>query len=59
MPIRVRSKPVAARDASPMRYDMSDLNLPDIDEDESFREIIKKLSVYVCHDLACLPMAPG
>ena len=46
MPIRVKSKkPAVERDASPMsiRYDYE---LPDIGHDDTFRQVVKKLSLY-------------
>lgn len=52
MPIRVKSrKPPGAdeppRSPSPMGYRFDSYGLPDIRDDDSFREMIKKLSVYV------------
>ncbi|KAG6366412.1 hypothetical protein INS49_000589 [Diaporthe citri] len=51
MPIRVKSrKPPGAdeppRSPSPMGYRLDSYGLPDIRDDDSFREMIKKLSVY-------------
>ncbi|KAF7543271.1 hypothetical protein G7046_g10031 [Stylonectria norvegica] len=47
MPIRVKSKPQPlARDASPMSIRYDDFELPDIGADDSFRQVVKKLSLY-------------
>ncbi|KAK8932246.1 hypothetical protein H634G_04725 [Metarhizium anisopliae BRIP 53293] len=45
MPIRLRMRPQPVRDLSPMsaRYDF---DMPDIAEDDSFRDVVKKLSLY-------------
>lgn len=52
MPIRVKSRKQPGADEpprspSPMGQRFDGYGLPDIREDESFRELIKKLSVYV------------
>ena len=46
MPIRVRSKAVPARDLSPVSARL-DFDLPDIAEDDTFRQVVRKLSLYV------------
>ncbi|KAJ6447170.1 Guanine nucleotide-binding protein negative regulator 1 [Purpureocillium lavendulum] len=45
MPIRVRSKAQPVRDASPVSARI-DFELPDIGEDDSFRQVVRKLSTY-------------
>ncbi|UNI13384.1 hypothetical protein JDV02_000132 [Purpureocillium takamizusanense] len=45
MPIRVRSKAQPVRDMSPVSARM-DFDLPDIAEDDSFRQVVRKLSTY-------------
>lgn len=52
MPIRVKSRKLPGADEpprspSPMGYRFDGYGLPDIRDDDSFREMIKKLSVYV------------
>ena len=49
-PLRVKSRPLSQADAvartpSPFRRNHGDDELPDIDDDDSFREVIKKLSM--------------
>ncbi|KAK4150598.1 hypothetical protein C8A00DRAFT_46056 [Chaetomidium leptoderma] len=60
MPIRVKSRPApgdaAMRTPSPMgRQAFSRAELPDIKDDDSFRELVKKLSVYIA-DVILLPV---
>lgn len=60
MPIRVKSRPAEAeaalRTPSPMgRQARFGVELPDIREDDSFRVLVKKLSVYVT-DVILLPV---
>lgn len=45
MPLRVRSRPGPVRDASPVSVNFDGCELPVIEIDDSFREVIKKLSV--------------
>ncbi|GJN76664.1 hypothetical protein PLIIFM63780_000150 [Purpureocillium lilacinum] len=45
MPIRVRSKAQPVRDMSPVSARM-DFDMPDIAEDDSFRNVVRKLSTY-------------
>jgi len=49
MPIRVKSKPSQSheRDLSPISWKHEYAELPDIAEDDSFRDVIKKLSLSV------------
>jgi hypothetical protein len=51
MPIRVKSKAAPGgggdREPSPMSYGPGYAEVPDIADDDSFREVIKKLSVLV------------
>ncbi|KAK1988817.1 ion transporter [Colletotrichum cereale] len=55
MPIRVRSKKLPKpRDLSPVSLHFDSLELPDIDTDDSFRNVVKKLSVYFV-DVIVLP----
>ncbi|KDN67250.1 putative ion transporter [Colletotrichum sublineola] len=55
MPIRVRSKKMPKpRDLSPVSLHFDSLELPDIDTDDSFRNVVKKLSVYFV-DVIVLP----
>lgn len=43
MPIRVRARAPSARDQSPVSVRL-DFDLPDIAEDDSFRQVVRKLS---------------
>ncbi|KJZ79162.1 hypothetical protein HIM_01313 [Hirsutella minnesotensis 3608] len=45
MPIRVRARPLATRDMSPVSVRF-DFELPEIEDGDSFREVATKLSVY-------------
>lgn len=58
MPLRVKSRPaqveVPLRTPSPGRFPLQGVQLPDITEDDSFREVVKKLSVYIA-DTILLP----
>lgn len=55
MPIRLRMRPQPVRDLSPMsaRYDF---DMPDIAEDDSFRDVVKKLSLLVLVFAAVIPL---
>lgn len=44
MPIRLRARPLAARDLSPVSVRAA-VDLLDIDDDDSFRQLASKLSV--------------
>ncbi|KAF4778897.1 ion transporter [Colletotrichum scovillei] len=55
MPIRVKSKKMPkSRDMSPVSMHFDTFELPDIDTDDTFREVVKKLSVYFT-DVIVLP----
>ncbi|XP_044724068.1 ion transport protein [Hirsutella rhossiliensis] len=45
MPIRLRAKPLATRDMSPVSVRL-EFDLPEIEDDDSFRQVATKLSVY-------------
>jgi len=47
MPMRVKSRPAAGavRDLSPVSLPWDGIDMPDISADDTFREVIKKLSV--------------
>jgi hypothetical protein len=47
MPLRVKTRPggAGARDASPMSIPLDGVDMPDITPDDTFRDVIKKLSV--------------
>ncbi|KAH6685945.1 hypothetical protein F5X68DRAFT_17752 [Plectosphaerella plurivora] len=46
MPLRVKSRPGPAREPSPVSMHFDAYDLPDIEQDDSFRVVIKKLGVY-------------
>lgn len=46
MPIRLKMRPQPVRDLSPVSA-RDDFDLPDIVEDDSFRDVVKKLSLLV------------
>ncbi|OHX00453.1 ion transporter [Colletotrichum incanum] len=55
MPIRVKSKKLPkSRDLSPVSMHFDTFELPDIDTDDTFRDVVKKLSVYFV-DVIVLP----
>jgi hypothetical protein len=55
MPIRIRSKGAQSseRDPSPISYGPGYADLPDIAEDDAFRDVIKKLSMFVATSRQC------
>ncbi|KAH7353228.1 hypothetical protein B0T11DRAFT_286462 [Plectosphaerella cucumerina] len=46
MPLRVKSRPGPAREPSPVSIHFDACELPDIEQDDNFRVVIKKLAVY-------------
>ncbi len=45
MPLRVKSRPGPAREPSPVSIHFDACELPDIEQDDNFRVVIKKLAV--------------
>ncbi|KAI5866697.1 ion transporter [Durotheca rogersii] len=58
MPIRVKSRPVAAPERVPSpqldHSDRLDARLPNIAHEDTFRDVVKKLSLYIA-DVICMP----